>query len=223
MGWNESLFPLLIITETGGFTGEFIYAPGPGAGNLVFSNTAQGGTDPYGNTYLAGSTWYGPSGVINIPPDTAGLLAYAPSAAAGNLSISLAVAAGMDQFGNAYAAGLRWKTTIQTMPAMTNSWNIGGHASYAFDPIGNLVVSFKDLQPGAVADGTIIWGSGAILAAYRPLNNRRVVAYCDQIKATGGGFEACALEFQTDGSVQIFGVAAAATRVDLFASIPLAF
>lgn len=223
MGWNQALFPLLIITETGGFTGEFIYAPAPGAGNLVFSNTAQGGTDPYGNAYLAGSAWYGPSGVINIPPDTSALLAYTPKAGAGNLTISLAAVAGTDSFGNAYPAGLRWATTIQQMPNMTSGWNTGGHASYAFDPIGNLVVSFKDLQPGAVADGTVIWNPGAILPAYRPANNRRVVAYCDQIKATGGGFEACALEFQTDGSVQIFGVAASATRVDLFTSIPLAF
>jgi hypothetical protein len=223
VGWNQSLFPLLIITESGGFSGEFIYAPAPGPGALVFSNTAQGGTDPYGNTYLAGSTWYGPSGVINIPPDTSALLAYSPAAATGDLSISLATTAGTDQFGNPYPAGLRWNTTIQTMPGMTAGWNVGGHATYAFDPIGNLVVSFKDLQPGAVADMTPIWGAGSVLAAYRPANNRRIVAYADQLKATGGGFEACALEFQTDGSVQIFGVAAGATRVDLFASIPLAF
>jgi len=59
MGWeNENVFPLVIITAGGGFTGLFVYSPGPGAGNLVASIAAQSGTDPYGNSYRAGITSY---------------------------------------------------------------------------------------------------------------------------------------------------------------------
>lgn len=58
MGWNSNVFPLLIITASGGFTGLFAYSPGPGAGNLIASVTAQAGTDPYGNAYVAGVASY---------------------------------------------------------------------------------------------------------------------------------------------------------------------
>lgn len=54
MTWGNSIFPLLIITPSGGFTGLFLYSPGPGPGNLIGSWTAQAGTDPFGNTYPAG-------------------------------------------------------------------------------------------------------------------------------------------------------------------------
>lgn len=54
MGWGSVVFPLLIITPTGGFTGLFLYSPGPGQGNLIGSWTAQAGTDPFGNPFPAG-------------------------------------------------------------------------------------------------------------------------------------------------------------------------
>lgn len=58
MPWNNSIFPLLIVTSGGGFTGLFIYSPAPGTGNLIASITAASGTDPYGNAYQAGVTTY---------------------------------------------------------------------------------------------------------------------------------------------------------------------
>src|SRR5271166_5591006 len=54
MGWGSNVFPLLIITPTGGFTGLFLYSPGPGAGNLIGSWTSAAGVDPFGNAYPAG-------------------------------------------------------------------------------------------------------------------------------------------------------------------------
>lgn len=58
MAWGSNLFPLLIITASGGFTGLFVYSPAPGPGKLIASMTAQNGTDPYGNAYQAGIVSY---------------------------------------------------------------------------------------------------------------------------------------------------------------------
>ena len=59
MTWGSNVFPLLIVTSSGGFTGLFVYSPAPGAGNLIASTAAQPGTDPYGNAYLSGEAVYG--------------------------------------------------------------------------------------------------------------------------------------------------------------------
>lgn len=108
-----------------------------------------------------------------------------------------------------------------TMPSMTHGWNIGGHATYVADPIGNLVVSFKDLQVGTSADTTTIWAAGSLPAAYRLPDQRRIVVYCDLHSLTGANANGAALQFETDGSITCYGIASGATRVDLFASIPM--
>src|SRR5215469_12889489 len=78
MGWeNENVFPLLIITAGGGFTGLFVYSPGPGSGNLTASIAAQAGTDPYGNAYVAGITSYGPGSIgIQAVDSASGVLSF---------------------------------------------------------------------------------------------------------------------------------------------------
>lgn len=162
------------------------------------------------------------------------------------LAISFAPVAGQDIFGNAYAAGivvglptgpqttigmdgtLHYQAPVQSMPAMINGWNFtNGHAKYVLDVLGNLVVSWKNLSPGTDTDGTVIWPTGSLPQAYRPANNRRVHCYTDQLRVIAAGppttTEGAALEIQADGSVQCYGIAAAATRVDLFAVIPLSF
>lgn len=111
--------------------------------------------------------------------------------------------------------------SVQSMPAMVNGWGIGGHATYRLTVDGSLQVSFKDLTIGSVADGTLIWNTGALPAAYRVQNNHRVVAYSDGVKSVGGNLESPALEFETDGSIQCYGIASGATRLDLFATITM--
>lgn len=60
MGWNsQNITSLLIITAGSGFTGLFIYSPTPGPGNLIGSIAAQGGIDPYGNSFTQGIWEYG--------------------------------------------------------------------------------------------------------------------------------------------------------------------
>jgi hypothetical protein len=53
--WTNQAVSLIILTEqTSGFSGIFGYSPTVGAGNLIFSISADAGTDPYGNSYPAG-------------------------------------------------------------------------------------------------------------------------------------------------------------------------
>jgi hypothetical protein len=57
--WTNELVDLIILSASAsGFSGFFAYSPAPGAGNLVASDTAAGGTDPYGNIYLANISSY---------------------------------------------------------------------------------------------------------------------------------------------------------------------
>ena len=219
---------LIILQEAAaGFSGIFGYSPTVGAGNLIFSIAAVAGTDPYGNPYPAGlmttsgsSTIEGSDYVIN----TAGAFWYSAAPALGDLLISLAGSAGTDAYGNAYPAGLRMYNLVGTMPALINGWSSGSFQKYTQDALGNLVVSFKDLVPGTTADGTKLWGAGAIPSYLQPATDRRVVAYCNGLQNNGSSMaESAALEFLTDGSVECFGVDASASRVDLFATIPVMF
>lgn len=163
--------------------------------------------------------------VVATPGAFSGLFIYSPAPGPGNLVASIAGSAGTDPYGNTYPAGANFAqlNNPQSMPAMINGWNIGGHATYLLDPIGNLVVSWKDLQTGSIADGTQVWGPGALPVGFRPANNRRIVCYSDGIKSVGSNLEMSALELQPDGSVQCYGFSAGATRADLFDSIPLSF
>lgn len=54
MGWTSQYFTTIIIEGNSPQTGIFIYGGAPGAGNLIGSWAAQGGTDPYGNVYPTG-------------------------------------------------------------------------------------------------------------------------------------------------------------------------
>jgi hypothetical protein len=63
-GWDEPgvLSIVLIAAGTPG-SGLFVYSAAPAAGNLIESIAATGGTDLFGNTYLAGHVTYGPGPV----------------------------------------------------------------------------------------------------------------------------------------------------------------
>jgi hypothetical protein len=76
VGWQSNIFPLLIVTPTGGFTGLFVYSPGPGHGNLIASTTSAAGTDPYGNAFLGASASYASSAGIAAGYDFNGVTTY---------------------------------------------------------------------------------------------------------------------------------------------------
>ena len=88
VGWSNQAFQLLIFTSEGPGSGEFGYSPGPGYGNLIFSNTATAGVDAYGNAYVEGTTNYtqpasGPFPFVAISLIDGGLTWYSATSAAG--------------------------------------------------------------------------------------------------------------------------------------------
>lgn len=161
----------------------------------------------------------GGGGVIDLNPQLEAMLFYSPAEALGDLLMSLAVQAGVDEAGNAFPQGLHLAADAQMMPAMEDGWTTSAHATYTVDPLGNLVVSFKHLTPGTTTDGTRLWPAGTLVSPYVVPDNRRVVCYTD---VTNGDTSA-ALEFEADGGVACYGIGATATRVDLFAVIPIMF
>ena len=111
-----------------------------------------------------------------------------------------------------------------SMPSMSASWSVSGFAEYRLLPTGDLQLAFQDLVPGTDTDGTTIWAAGSLPAAYRPAHNSpRLAAYSNALRtgAVGTATEGPALTVLTDGSVECFGIAAASTRVDLSAIVPL--
>ena len=54
--WTNQVQNQVIVAGANG--GVFVYSASPAFGNLVTSDTATSGTDPYGNAYLAGFTTY---------------------------------------------------------------------------------------------------------------------------------------------------------------------
>lgn len=181
----------------------------------------QDGSAEFNNLTVRG-TFYGTDYIISA----AGIFFYNGTPATGNLIISIAAMAGTDPYGNTYPQGVAIAAAPQTMPAMQNGWTVAGHAKYMLDPNGNLVLSWKDLQVGTGADGTVIWAAGSLPAGYQPQNNRRLVCYANPLAvfgAEGSETTGCpALEIEPDGSVQCYGMTAA-NRADLFAVVPLTF
>jgi hypothetical protein len=110
VGWGNSLFPLLIVTSSGGFTGFFVYSPGPGTGKLILSIAGSAGTDPFGNAYPAGLASYNShSKVINLLSTAKNaFFQYLDSGAAqGQLILAVSSASSTDPVtGSSYNAGL---------------------------------------------------------------------------------------------------------------------
>jgi hypothetical protein len=114
-------------------------------------------------------------------------------------------------------------TTPVNMPAMTAGWSIGQTAKYRLNGDGDLQVVFRDLLPGTITDGTSIWAAGTFSGQYLVTGPRRMVAYTQLqgLDNSSQRTEGCALEFETDGSINVYGVAIASNRLDFHGTIPL--
>jgi hypothetical protein len=58
VGWRTLIITAAKVVVAGPNGGVFIYSGAPAFGNLVSTDVAVGGTDPFGNTYLPGKTEY---------------------------------------------------------------------------------------------------------------------------------------------------------------------
>jgi len=58
VGWRTLVITAAKVVVAGPNGGVFIYSGAPAFGNLVSTDVAVGGTDPFGNTYLPGKTEY---------------------------------------------------------------------------------------------------------------------------------------------------------------------
>ena len=113
--------------------------------------------------------------------------------------------------------------TWHTLTSFATGWSVGGYCKYTLLPDNAVRLAFQALTPDGTAtnkpDGsTILSAANGLPAKYRPATNHRLAAFCDVIR---GPSEAPALQFQTDGSIQCFGIAAASTRVDFYADMPI--
>lgn len=210
--------------------GIFVYSSTPASGNLIASAAPAAGTDAFGNSYAQGLVAYHPgqstyaqllnAGLFLVDTATSATVELAQDLATGN-ALLLPGSAGSAPFLETVHPGGLTAEKPQIMPAMSNGWSVSGSAEYLFTGVGDLQVSFQALTPGTVTDNTTIWAAGSLPSAYRPPANHRVNAYCDALKVNGSTFETAALQFGTDGSVACFGIGTAATRVDLYATIPI--
>jgi hypothetical protein len=114
--------------------------------------------------------------------------------------------------------------------AMASGWSKTGYFKYTLLANGWVGVAAK-LTPDGTAtnkpDGsTILSAANGLPAAYRPATNKMVAAYVDIQRLDSvltSNSNGIGLSFITDGSVQCYGVAAAATSMVCHASFPITF
>lgn len=120
-------------------------------------------------------------------------------------------------------------TTFHTLSGFNTGWSVGGECEYRLTVENEVEIRFRNLVHDGVTanpDGTVILSSAnGLPSAFRPSSARRAAAYCNQIRVIATGppttSSMAALEFETDGSIQCYGMAQAATRVDCYACLPL--
>jgi hypothetical protein len=82
--WQQSIFPLLVVSAGAGYSGLFVYSPAPGPGALVSSEAGSAGTDPYGNAYVPGNITYAQLGGTVVAYGQQAGAAYFATAPAGS-------------------------------------------------------------------------------------------------------------------------------------------
>jgi hypothetical protein len=106
---------------------------------------------------------------------------------------------------------------------LQNGWGFGsgGYFKYRRSLENEIVVAIRNLTPGTVTDGTNVLNAGGIPGIYQPPTFHRRTGWCDAIKTVGGNLEPPAFDFAPDGSIQVYGMAIAAIRFDLYTRLPI--
>ena len=110
--------------------------------------------------------------------------------------------------------------TLHSLSGFATGFSVGGSVQYEMLPFGNYV-SFVARNiayngTGTSTDGaTILTVANGLPAAYRPSTAKRLAATANLLRQPSAGvFESCAVEIEPDGSLQIYGLANGATRID---------
>jgi hypothetical protein len=126
---------------------------------------------------------------------------------------------------NNFGASTAW----HSLSGFATGFSVGGEVRYRLTVENELEFHCRNLVHDGVTadpDGTVVLSSAnGIPAAFRPPSARRFSVYCNQIRVIATGppttSSGAALEIETDGSIQCFGLAQAATRIDGYACLPL--
>lgn len=104
-----------------------------------------------------------------------------------------------------------------TAANLSATWGIGSGGVLKYRLAGRaLEIVGQNLTPGTKTDGTAIIAAGVLPSYLFPVTARRVNASTDV-----PGTASPAIEYETTGALQIFGVGSTATRFDFAARIPL--
>lgn len=223
MGWQQSVFQLLIVEGTGPGSGLFVYSGAPGPANPpVLSAVAPGTTaDPFGNPVISVLELRGAAGVMTITdPAVINFLSGVTATgsiksltATSSLNINapnnLSLTGGDVILGSLHhifpgsdATGTvpqPWQTPL----SFSNGWS--GTFKWRYG-VENEVKFQCGLNPGTVADGTVITN----LLGIAPAVAQTHAVWCSALKVSGATFESSALQLATNGDVKCFGISTAA-------------
>lgn len=253
--------------------GIFFYSGVPANGNLILSATRAGGTDAFGNVYVAGFTAYQGTVYAQIlageflSTNTGDDQPFIISASSGFATITsgrtlvsqiqsmITMAAGgtnpqifagqatgspattrmLEVGGSASVRGILTtqlggaeELTPHNLSGFATGFSVAGEAHYRLvaSPPNSVQLSLRNLAyngTGTSTDGaTILSAANGLPASYRPASAKRLAATSNLLRQPSAGvFEAAAIEVETDGSLQCYGIANGATRIDLHAVYPL--
>lgn len=112
--------------------------------------------------------------------------------------------------------------TPHNLSGFATGFAVGGSAQYRLcaSPPNTVQIHLRNITyngTGTSTDGaTILSAANGLPASYRPTSAQRLPAWSNLLRQpTTGVFEAVAVEVETDGSLQIFGLANGATRLDV--------
>ena len=112
--------------------------------------------------------------------------------------------------------------TAHSLSGFATGFAVGGAASYRLvaSPPNTVQIHLRNITyngTGTSTDGAVILSAAnGLPASYRPNSAQRLAAWSNLLRQPSAGvFEAVAVEVETDGSLQIFGLANGATRLDV--------
>lgn len=112
--------------------------------------------------------------------------------------------------------------TSHSLAGFATGFSVAGAATYRLvaSPPNAVALHLRNIAyngTGTSTDGaTILSAANGFPASYRPSSAQRIPAFANLLRQPSAGvFEACAVEVETDGSLQIFGLANGATRIDV--------